>query len=243
MPSRSPSRGRDRSPTRSPTPRSAYSRSPSRRRHYDSRSPSRSPTPPTRRNSRYRSESRSWSRGRGRDISREPSDEPLARSTKVGPARILIPSAYIGLTCRAQIVVERLSKNINEEHLYEIFGEFGPIKDLDLPINRTCEPRPPIDQLNLTWGILPLTRADMQLEPIEGRRISFSTTRQTQRPPLLTCMRPKSMARPLMFLSSYPEGSFRLLPPLPGGVPTSIPEYHSQVGAEAARTGPFPVAQ
>ncbi|VUC30352.1 unnamed protein product [Clonostachys rosea] len=37
------------------------------------------------------------------------------------------------------IVVERLSKNINENHLYEIFGEFGPIKDLDLPINRTCK--------------------------------------------------------------------------------------------------------
>ncbi|KEY65745.1 hypothetical protein S7711_05575 [Stachybotrys chartarum IBT 7711] len=35
------------------------------------------------------------------------------------------------------IVVERLSKNINEDHLYEIFGQFGPIKDLDLPINRT----------------------------------------------------------------------------------------------------------
>ncbi|KAF9776128.1 hypothetical protein IL306_005740 [Fusarium sp. DS 682] len=36
-----------------------------------------------------------------------------------------------------EIVVERLSKNINEQHLYEIFGQFGRIKDLDLPINRT----------------------------------------------------------------------------------------------------------
>ncbi|KAK4063479.1 uncharacterized protein Triagg1_9356 [Trichoderma aggressivum f. europaeum] len=35
------------------------------------------------------------------------------------------------------IVVERLSKNVNEEHLYEIFGQFGHIKDLDLPMNRT----------------------------------------------------------------------------------------------------------
>ncbi|KAF5982727.1 RNA-binding with serine-rich domain-containing protein [Fusarium coicis] len=35
------------------------------------------------------------------------------------------------------IVVERLSKNINEQHLHEIFGQFGRIKDLDLPINRT----------------------------------------------------------------------------------------------------------
>lgn len=41
-----------------------------------------------------------------------------------------------------QIVVERLTKNVNEEHLYEIFGEYGPITDLDLPINRTCTLRP-----------------------------------------------------------------------------------------------------
>lgn len=38
-----------------------------------------------------------------------------------------------------QIVVERLSKNINEQHLHEIFGQFGRIKDLDLPMNRTCK--------------------------------------------------------------------------------------------------------
>ncbi|KAF9875196.1 RNA recognition domain-containing protein [Colletotrichum karsti] len=36
-----------------------------------------------------------------------------------------------------KIVVERLTKNVNEGHLEEIFGQFGPIKDLDLPINRT----------------------------------------------------------------------------------------------------------
>jgi RNA-binding protein with serine-rich domain 1 len=41
-----------------------------------------------------------------------------------------------------QIVVERLTKNVNEDHLYEIFGEFGHIKDLDLPINRSCALRP-----------------------------------------------------------------------------------------------------
>ncbi|SPO00254.1 uncharacterized protein DNG_03099 [Cephalotrichum gorgonifer] len=35
-----------------------------------------------------------------------------------------------------QIVVERLTKNITEAHLYEIFGQFGHIRDLDLPMNR-----------------------------------------------------------------------------------------------------------
>ncbi|GKT62870.1 LOW QUALITY PROTEIN: RNA-binding protein with serine-rich domain 1-A [Colletotrichum tofieldiae] len=36
-----------------------------------------------------------------------------------------------------EVVVERLTKNINEAHLEEIFGQYGRIKDLDLPINRT----------------------------------------------------------------------------------------------------------
>jgi RNA-binding protein with serine-rich domain 1 len=38
-----------------------------------------------------------------------------------------------------QIVVERLTKNVNEDHLYEIFGQYGNIDDLDLPVNRQCE--------------------------------------------------------------------------------------------------------
>ncbi|KAK0612454.1 hypothetical protein B0T17DRAFT_462572, partial [Bombardia bombarda] len=35
------------------------------------------------------------------------------------------------------IVVERLTKNVNENHLREIFGQYGEIEDLDLPLNRT----------------------------------------------------------------------------------------------------------
>ncbi|KAK3988454.1 hypothetical protein QBC44DRAFT_243683, partial [Cladorrhinum sp. PSN332] len=35
------------------------------------------------------------------------------------------------------IVVERLTKNVNEDHLKEIFGQYGEIEDLDLPVNRT----------------------------------------------------------------------------------------------------------
>ncbi|CAM1501818.1 Fc.00g038020.m01.CDS01 [Cosmosporella sp. VM-42] len=118
MASRSPSRGRYRSRTRSPTPRSASSRSPDRRRRYESRSPTRSRSPaPSRRNGRGRSGSRSWSRGRDHDGRERSASAPPMKSTK--------------------IVVERLSKNINEDHLREIFGQFGRIKDLDLPINRT----------------------------------------------------------------------------------------------------------
>ncbi|KAL1636525.1 hypothetical protein SLS56_001108 [Neofusicoccum ribis] len=36
----------------------------------------------------------------------------------------------------AAIVVEKLTKNVNEDHLREIFGAYGRIQDLDMPINR-----------------------------------------------------------------------------------------------------------
>ena len=39
---------------------------------------------------------------------------------------------------RAQIVVEKLTKNVNEGHLREIFGAYGAIRELDLPMNRQC---------------------------------------------------------------------------------------------------------
>ncbi|KAH8157057.1 hypothetical protein CIB48_g11190 [Xylaria polymorpha] len=104
----SPSRD-GRSVSRSPTPPSRYSASPSpRRRRYDSASP---PPANAHHNGNHRSPgSRSPSRSRGESRS------PLRGSTK--------------------IVVEKLSKTINEDHLYEIFGQFGTIRDLDLPMSR-----------------------------------------------------------------------------------------------------------
>ncbi|KAE8443179.1 hypothetical protein EG329_002277 [Mollisiaceae sp. DMI_Dod_QoI] len=108
MPSRSPSRGRTR--TRSPysdvSNPRAVSRSPSRPRRTIS---PRSPSRSPRRNGRYRSESRSRSASHGR------SPSPI-RSTKV--------------------VVEKLTKNVNEDHLREIFSIYGQIRDLDMPMNR-----------------------------------------------------------------------------------------------------------
>ncbi|MCJ1477207.1 hypothetical protein MMC13_005878 [Lambiella insularis] len=35
-----------------------------------------------------------------------------------------------------KIVVEKLTKNVNEDHLREIFGAYGPIREVELPINR-----------------------------------------------------------------------------------------------------------
>ena len=36
-------------------------------------------------------------------------------------------------------MVEKLTKNVNEGHLQEIFGSYGPVKEIDLPMNRQCE--------------------------------------------------------------------------------------------------------
>ncbi|OCK86329.1 RNA-binding domain-containing protein [Lepidopterella palustris CBS 459.81] len=56
-------------------------------------------------------------RGRSRSYSRSPSRaSPAPRSSK--------------------IVVEKLTKNVNEDHLREIFGAYGQIQDIDLPMNR-----------------------------------------------------------------------------------------------------------
>ncbi|RDW62090.1 hypothetical protein BP6252_11523 [Coleophoma cylindrospora] len=78
---------------------------------------SRSPSRP-RRTISPRSESRSPRRnGRYRSESRSISRSPSPiRSTKV--------------------VIEKLTKNVNEEHLREIFGTYGTIRDLDMPMNR-----------------------------------------------------------------------------------------------------------
>lgn len=135
-PSRTPSEAMDRydthdrtSQARSPAPRNGrprtYSRSLSRSR---SRSLSRSRS---RSRSRSYSRDRSWSRSR----SRTRSPTPQARSTKAG--RPPTPTRTKLLTHRfLQIVVERLTKNVNEDHLREIFGQYGEIEDLDLPLNR-----------------------------------------------------------------------------------------------------------
>jgi RNA recognition motif-containing protein len=38
-----------------------------------------------------------------------------------------------------QIVVEKLTRNVNEAHVREIFGRFGDIEAIDMPLNRQCK--------------------------------------------------------------------------------------------------------
>ena len=74
------------------------------------RNRSRSPSRGGRRS--YRERSRSYSRSSSRSLSRG----RRAQSSK--------------------IVVEKLSKNVTEAHLREIFGSYGRIESIDLPLNR-----------------------------------------------------------------------------------------------------------
>ncbi|KAL8678521.1 MAG: hypothetical protein Q9186_005129 [Xanthomendoza sp. 1 TL-2023] len=59
----------------------------------------------------------------------------MARETE-GVEHEVIPGASRVDVATLGIVVEKLTKNVNENHLREIFGSYGPIKDLDLPMNK-----------------------------------------------------------------------------------------------------------
>ncbi|KAB8231015.1 hypothetical protein BDV23DRAFT_166429 [Aspergillus alliaceus] len=72
-----------------------------------------------------RSRSRSWSRSRSRG-SRWYRDKSCSRT----------PSPANSLPRSSKIVVEKLTKNVTESHLREIFGSFGGIESLDLPMNK-----------------------------------------------------------------------------------------------------------
>jgi len=38
----------------------------------------------------------------------------------------------------SKIVIEKLTKNVHAAHLREIFGRYGDIENLDMPMNRQC---------------------------------------------------------------------------------------------------------
>ncbi|PLB50519.1 RNA-binding domain-containing protein [Aspergillus steynii IBT 23096] len=141
---------RGRSPTRSPhavnytrgTPakRSLSPRSESR--HTGSRSPSYE-RPSDRRNGRHRprsfSRSLSPSRPTSRSLSRTPSrDRNWSRDSRSHGNRDngRTFSSPDSSPRSSKIVVEKLTKNITESHLREIFGGFGDIRSLDLPMNK-----------------------------------------------------------------------------------------------------------
>lgn len=167
MASGSPSRGR--SPARSHTPTSVH-RAPSPGPHR-SRSPRRSPSPRSRSRSHTRSPPRQNLRnghGRGRSGSRSLS---RSKSPGRGDRRTYRERSYTRSPSResrraqsSKIVIEKLTKNVTEAHLREIFGSYGRIESVDLPLNKQCMSDLPSCNLPLTcnshdksWhGIRPL---------------------------------------------------------------------------------------
>ncbi|TGO66216.1 hypothetical protein BOTNAR_0065g00020 [Botryotinia narcissicola] len=145
MPSPTPSpvpRGRSRVRSRSRTPDSSASRYTRSR----SRSPRRSISPRSRSRSGGRSRSRSLVSAVGagrsggaryRSESRGRSLSPRGRSRTRSRSRGRSESAgSVAAPRSTKVVIEKLTKNVTEDHLREIFGSFGEIKDLDVPMNR-----------------------------------------------------------------------------------------------------------
>ena len=120
------SASRSRSPARTLSPRDVGRRNGVKGGRARSRSPSRTP-------SRSRSEGREGRKYRDRSYTRSAS--PVPRSSKV----VQQPCSDDRSTDVLQIVVERLTKNVNEGHLREIFGAYGVIREIDLPMNKQCK--------------------------------------------------------------------------------------------------------
>ncbi|PWY78003.1 RNA-binding domain-containing protein [Aspergillus eucalypticola CBS 122712] len=126
-------------------PSSEFDRAPSLQRSLSPRSESRFNTTPRRRSvergavRRNGHRSRSWSRSpsHNRALSRSRSrsrSEAPRRYRKKDFSRTPSPSADASRS--SKIVIEKLTKNVTESHLREIFGGFGDIRSLDLPMNK-----------------------------------------------------------------------------------------------------------
>lgn len=143
MSSRSPSRGRShtrsKSPDRMDRSLSPEQPLPSSRRRSHSHSRSRTPT-----NSRSRSpvprETRNGNGGRHRSRSTSHGQSPSrGGGSRAYRDRSHMRSPSHDRVQSSKIVVEQLTKNVTEAHLQEIFGSYGRIESIDMPLNRQCE--------------------------------------------------------------------------------------------------------
>ncbi|ORZ16472.1 hypothetical protein BCR42DRAFT_36540 [Absidia repens] len=153
--SRSPSPRRERL-SRSPSPARRgrrYSRSPSPRGRRTSRSysasRSRSPYSSRSRSRSYSSDSRSFSSRSRSFSSRSPSPAPRRRKQYSGRGRSRSPSPRYRRRRSVtpppappppvkpnRLMVAQLTRNVNKDHIEEIFGVYGPLVEVDFPKHR-----------------------------------------------------------------------------------------------------------
>ena len=82
--------------------------------------------------------------------------------------------------------MEKLTKNVTEAHLKEIFSTYGSIVDLDMPLNRACK--------FSTQSISTKTMlTPYKFKQIEGQHTSSTGPKPTPKQPLHTCTNRKSM--------------------------------------------------
>ncbi|QIW95199.1 hypothetical protein AMS68_000717 [Peltaster fructicola] len=97
--------------------------------------------------SRSRSRSRAGSRARERSRSADDHSRSASRSSRGANgasdrgsrrsrSRSRSDSRSPAGPRSAKIVIEKLTKNVNEGHLHEIFGTYGTIEELEMPLNR-----------------------------------------------------------------------------------------------------------
>ncbi|KKK22958.1 hypothetical protein AOCH_001482 [Aspergillus ochraceoroseus] len=108
---------------------------PESRARRSSRSPLRENSLDNRNGHRLESRSRSRSRSRRLSVSRSRSRSRSVASRSYRDRSYTRSLSPPGASRSSKIVIEKLTKNVTEAHLHEIFGGFGEIQSLDLPMN------------------------------------------------------------------------------------------------------------
>ena len=83
------------------------------------------------------SERRNGHRGRSASRSRSPEREGGGAYRERSYSRSPAPEARRPQS--SKIVVEKITRNVNEAHLREIFGSYGRIESVEVPMNRQCK--------------------------------------------------------------------------------------------------------
>lgn len=101
-------------------------------------------------------------------------------------------------------MVERLTKNVTEDHLREIFGQYGEIHDMDVPLSRQCKlpTYPAAALLSRFASDSDFCHRFSQTARIAALPISFTSTKPMLNRQSHTCTKPSSTVQQLACPSS-----------------------------------------